>query len=224
MITTNTIYRRGATAVLAVSLVGLLGACGVGSPDATVTPAPSDSSVQGTTREPNPSPGLTTPSTTTSAGAAVELLGLVRVTPGVAAQSALTAVANGRIYAIDLERGSGTLVWDVGVATRTTRYEVHVDATNGKVLAKRTDSSPADVTKAQRRLDATVVTYDEALRIASATVLQGQVVEIELDEPLGRLSWDVDVITSGPVRHELTIDAKTGKVWAHETESGHAGP
>ncbi|WP_347351470.1 PepSY domain-containing protein [Intrasporangium sp.] len=232
--TTKTRRRRMATVVGGLALAGLLTACGVGVPETTVTPAQSTQpdAAEGTTAPTTRPTGTATqpsasPSSSTSPGSApktpgADLLAAVTVTPQAAAASARTALPSGRILSIELERSSGTVVWELDVVTRAAVHEVHVDAVKNKVIANRPDHSAAKVAKAHDRLDRADVSYSEALRTAARTVSGGRVVELELDDSHGAVIWEANVITTGPVRHELEIDARTGKVLEHETEKAHA--
>ncbi|MDN5797383.1 MAG: PepSY domain-containing protein [Intrasporangium sp.] len=216
--------RRTTTALAALALAGVLAACGTGTPDATVTP--NVPATQGQTTQTAPAPptaGETTDSTPGSTGtAAADLLGSVKVTPKDAATTALAAVPNGKVVSIELERSSGTIVWEVDVATSTAIHEVHVDVAQGKVVANRPDRSSNEVAKKQRRLQTAKLTYVQAIEAAATAVPGGHLVELDLDESHGKIVWEADVITDGPVKHDLKIDAITGKVIEHETEAKHS--
>lgn len=216
------IPRRGAALVGAVALAGVLVACGVDTPDATVTPVrstPTNTSMS-TSNASTPQPAQTTTSVSAAAPSSTStsaLLAAVTVSPQEAGQAALAVVPSGRVISIELERSSGVVVWEVDVATTDAVHEVDVDAAKGTVVTNQPDRSSSSVSQAQGRLDAATLGYDDALKVATGAVSRGEVVEIGLDESGGRLVWEADVITSGPVKHELDIDAKSGTVIKRET-------
>lgn len=225
MKTITTARRR--TALLAAGGLGLaiaLGACGASTPDATVTPAAQPaSSTAGTTpttgaAEPSAATAATQPSGTGTAAPLAE----ITVMPAEAASTALRTVPSSRVVGIDLDREQGTVVWDVDVVAGKVEREVIVDATTGTVLANRVDDDDSgdsdDVAKDLRLLAAATLDHAAALQAALDQISDGRVVDLELDESDGAVEWEVEVIAPDRVKHELTIDALTGKVTRHESD------
>ncbi|MFJ1544255.1 PepSY domain-containing protein [Streptomyces sp. NPDC088246] len=145
-----------------------------------------------------------------------------RVTVGDASAAAVGAVP-GTITEAELDMEDGRLVWEVDVyGSDRAWHDVTVDAGNGKVLAKHTsDDNDGDRDRHASRsarvsLDAAV---DVALKAAPGTVTS-----IDLDDHDDRsgkaLRWEVDVHGKDDKRHELNVDAGTGKVTVDRSNDG----
>ncbi|KAK1178976.1 PepSY domain-containing protein [Streptomyces sp. NBS 14/10] len=133
-----------------------------------------------------------------------------------AADAAVASVA-GKVTSVELEGHRGKAVWKVDVVTaKGAEHEVTVNTTSGKVTANRTDHDDTDH-------DDT----DEAALARSAKTGLGQAVDAavkkipgtatsaELDDDNGRsAAWDIEVTDTKGAEHEVTVDARSGKVTA----------
>ncbi len=55
------------------------------------------------------------------------------------------------------------------------------------------------------------------MRLAEAQVGGGRVVDLDLDDDdRDAPVWEVDLVSAGPIQHELTIDAVSGAVTKRE--------
>jgi uncharacterized membrane protein YkoI len=216
--TTTRSPRRIATVIASLGVAGLLAACGASTPDATVTPGAQNGAATSRTTsttttssaaEPTSQTGTDATSTSTRTQ---DLLASISVTPEEAGKTALGAVSSSRLIGLELDRKQGVVVWEVDLVTSGQEHDVAIDAEKGTVVANRAERDPEDVAKATRRLAGAKQTWQDALRIATDQVDGGRVVDLELDESDGVVVWEVDVIASGPTKHELKIDAATGSV------------
>jgi uncharacterized membrane protein YkoI len=132
-----------------------------------------------------------------------------------AAANATRSVA-GTVTAVELEGGRGKPVWKVDVTgSRGVEHEVTVDAKTGKVTATRKDrdDDADDAAPAGSAWTGVARAVDAAL-----AAVDGTAASAELDDDGGTAAWHVDVIGSRGVEHEVTVDAKTGKVTATGTD------
>ncbi|MFF2959758.1 PepSY domain-containing protein [Streptomyces sp. NPDC057963] len=149
--------------------------------------------------------------------------GTARVTVGDAVAAAVGAVP-GTVTEAELDDEDGRLVWELDVhGSDKVRHDVTVDAGNGAVLGRHTsdDDHHGRDRHAPRSpavpLDAAV---DAALRATPGTVTS-----VELDDDHdgrggGAPHWDVDVRGKDGKRHELDVDASTGKVTVDRSDDG----
>ncbi|MGW3563019.1 PepSY domain-containing protein [Streptomyces sp. NPDC000941] len=136
-----------------------------------------------------------------------------------AADAAVASVA-GKVTSVELEGHRGKTVWKVDVLTaKGVEHEVTVNSTSGKVTANRTDHDDND---------------DEAALARSAKIGLGQAVDAalkkipgtatsaELDDDNGRsAAWDIEVTDTKGAEHEVTVDARFGKVTAVRADDHH---
>lgn len=141
-----------------------------------------------------------------------------------AADAAVAAVA-GKVTSVELEGHHGKAVWKVDVVTaKGTEHEVTVNTTSGKVTANRIDRDDSDHGDSD----------DEAALARSAKTGLGQAVDAalkkipgtatsaELDDDNGRsAAWDIDVTDAKGAEHEVTVDARSGKVTAVRADDHH---
>lgn len=106
-------------------------------------------------------------------------------------------------------------VWELDVRGSDKKWhDVTVDAGNGKVLKTRDDDNDDRDRHAPR---SSAVTLNQAVDTALKTA-PGSVTSIDLDDDddddnRGNvLRWDIDITGKDGTQHELSVDAKTGKV------------
>lgn len=109
-------------------------------------------------------------------------------------------------------------VWELDVyGSDRTWHDVKVDARTAKVVS---DRDGGDDDRDRNAPGSAAVTMDAAARAALQSA-PGSVTSIDLDDDRddddddrrgGVLRWDVDVAGEDGTRHELHVDAKTGKV------------
>ncbi|MFK4266257.1 PepSY domain-containing protein [Streptomyces milbemycinicus] len=136
-----------------------------------------------------------------------------------AADAAVASVA-GKVTSVELEGHQGKAVWKVDVATaKGAEHEVTMNATSGKVTAHRTDHDDADDEAALARSARTGLgqAVDAALK-----KIPGTATSAELDDDNGRsAAWDIDVTDAKGAEHEVTVDARSGKVTAVQADDDH---
>ncbi|MFH8880835.1 PepSY domain-containing protein [Streptomyces californicus] len=131
----------------------------------------------------------------------------LRSVPGTVTEAELDA---------DDDDHDGRAVWELDVRGSDEKWhDVTVDAATGKVLKTRQDDDNDDRDRHAPRSSA--VTLDEAATAALKST-PGTVTSIDLDDDDdddrrgGVLRWDVDIAGKDGQRHELHVDAGTGKV------------
>ncbi|MEU4178958.1 PepSY domain-containing protein [Streptomyces sp. NPDC026589] len=116
-------------------------------------------------------------------------------------------------------------VWELDVRGSDKKWhDVTVDAGNGKVLKTRDDDNDDRDRHAPR---SSAVTLNEAVDAALKTA-PGSVTSIDLDDDdddddnnRGNvLRWDIDITGKDGKQHELSVDAKTGKVTVDHDDDG----
>lgn len=219
----RTLARRRSVALAtigALALAGTLAACGSSAPDGTVRPAAAESasaaSAAATDGSASPGTDLNVPSPTGSlrghhGGSGTEtLLSEVRVTAQEAAAKAEGQAPDATVVGIELDREHSRVAWEVKLVGRNNIHEVYVDAANGRVLAAKLKHDSRDHGEARSRVSRTKIAFDAAVRTAEAKLPGARVVEIELDDDHGALVWELHLLSSGPTKHEVKIDAVTG--------------
>ncbi|ADI10501.1 Propeptide PepSY amd peptidase M4 [Streptomyces bingchenggensis BCW-1] len=136
-----------------------------------------------------------------------------------AADAAVASVA-GKVTSVELEGHQGKAVWKVDVASaKGAEHEVTVNATSGRVTAHRTDHDDADDEAALARSARTGLgqAVDAALK-----KIPGTATSAELDDDNGRsAAWHIDVTDAKGAEHEVTVDARSGKVTAVQADDDH---
>ncbi|MFF3781432.1 PepSY domain-containing protein [Streptomyces sp. NPDC001933] len=152
--------------------------------------------------------------------------GTARVDVKDAVAAAVEAVP-GTVTEAELDDEDGGLVWELDVyGSDKVWHDVTVDAGNGKVLAKHTSDDDDDHGDDRDRHAprSAAVSLDSAVD-AALKANPGTVTSVDLDDHDGRsgkaLHWEVDVRGKDGKRHELNVDANTGKVTADRSDDGH---
>ncbi|GAA2623133.1 hypothetical protein GCM10010411_69030 [Actinomadura fulvescens] len=127
-----------------------------------------------------------------------------------AAVTALKAVPGGSLTSIETE-GPG---WEVQVVTPDgTERELMVTADGGRVTrneAKQEDK--ADKDKHRKRIQAAKLDYRAAASKMLSAVPNSSITELNLDTYRGTTVWEGDLEDSNNAKHEVKIDAASGKV------------
>jgi len=123
----------------------------------------------------------------------------------------------------DDDGNNGRTVWELDVyGSDKAWHDVTVDATSGKVLKTRDDDNDDRDRNAPR---SSTVTLNQAADAAVKTA-PGSITSIDLDDDddddrQGKvLRWDVDIAGKDGKQHELSVDAKTGKVTVDRDDDG----
>jgi uncharacterized membrane protein YkoI len=135
-----------------------------------------------------------------------------------AVDAALKAVP-GEVEEAELDDEHGRTVWEIDVlASNGTWRDVVVDAATGKVTANRADRPDDDDDRDEAAaLRKAKVTVPDAAGAAEKAV-SGRVTSAEFENEHGRAVWEADVTGRDGARHEVTVDAATGKVLAQERD------
>ena len=141
-----------------------------------------------------------------------------------ASQALLAAeqhLPNSKAVEVELDREDGRIVYEVKLLSGQSRHKVlHnrfdvkvVDAASGKVLSvgeKTADARDADKVKDL------LVTPAQAATTAEQLYPGGKAVEVELEHKRDQRYYEVKVLTSQQQKHEVKVDAMTGKVLSAE--------
>ncbi|MEU0134350.1 PepSY domain-containing protein [Streptomyces sp. NPDC006296] len=143
------------------------------------------------------------------------------------AVAAALKAAPGTVTEAERDDEDGRAVWELDVyGSDRVRHEVTVDAADGKVLSDRKDDTTDEGDDHEgRAARSAAVSLDAAVR-AALDARPGTVTSVDLDddhEDDGRAGrtphWEVEVTGGNGERHELHVDARTGKVTADRAES-----
>ncbi|MFF8915116.1 PepSY domain-containing protein [Streptomyces sp. NPDC015032] len=147
-----------------------------------------------------------------------------RVTVGDAVAAAVGAVP-GTVTEAELDDEDGGLVWELDVyGSDQVRHDVTVDAGNGKVLGEHASDGDHDGRDGHDTPRPTPVSLDAAVD-AALRATPGTVTSVGLDDDHdgrngGAPHWEVDVRGKDGARHELRVDASTGKVTVDRSDDG----
>ncbi|MFG3526382.1 PepSY domain-containing protein [Streptomyces sp. NPDC047917] len=142
-----------------------------------------------------------------------------------AVTSAVRAVP-GTVTEAELDDEDGGLVWELDVyGSDKVWHDVTVDAGNGKVLGKHTSDDDGDDDRDRYAPRSAPVSLNAAVD-AALKAQSGTVTSVDLDDDHddrgGRAPhWEVDVRGKDGTKHELNVDAKSGKVTVDRSDDGH---
>ncbi|MGW1409309.1 PepSY domain-containing protein [Streptomyces sp. NPDC002403] len=148
-------------------------------------------------------------------------------TARVGVQEAIAAAVEavpGTVTEAELDDEDGGLVWELDVyGSDKAWHDVTVDAGNGKVLGKHVSDDDDDRDRHAPRSarvspDAAV---DAALKANPGTVTSVDLEDDHDDRSGAAPHWEVDVRGKDGKRHELNVDAGTGKVTVDRSDDGH---
>lgn len=134
-----------------------------------------------------------------------------------AADAAVKSVA-GTVTGVDLEGNRGGAAWKVDVVdSKGIEHEVMVNAADGKVTGSEVDQDDdhdGDAALAKSAKTGLGQAVDAAL-----DKVPGTATSAELDDGNGRFAvWEVDVTDAKGAEHEVTVDARSGKATATQTD------
>ncbi|WP_052345871.1 PepSY domain-containing protein [Paucisalibacillus sp. EB02] len=129
------------------------------------------------------------------------------------------AEVEGHIESIELEKEAGKQLYEVEVGNSEMEYDIYIDAYTGEVLSIEEESNDDDVEDAgmKQAVIANLISELQAIEIAES-VVEGTVVEMELDEYDGQYGYELELKTSNG-KAEVRIDAITGDVLKKQLES-----
>ncbi|MBS4177841.1 PepSY domain-containing protein [Lederbergia citrea] len=125
----------------------------------------------------------------------------------------------GKVTDVELEKDHGTLTYDIKVKDENGKeHEVIIDANSGKVLKSEADDQEGDndaevsdeVEQAQLQKEAKI-TKEESISIAQGKI-KGKATDVELEDENGVVVYGIEITDQQGQRHDVKIDAKTGKV------------
>lgn len=149
----------------------------------------------------------TTPSSASPSAPASDNQGLLA-----AGRKAEQAVSGSTLISIEAERNDTQ--WEAEVVTSDgTEHKVHLSSDGSKIIKGPVEQQDdaADKTKHRNRVKGAKLDYRAAVDTITQTV-PGRVTELNLDSEQGATVWEADVIDSSGTKHEVVIDAATGKV------------
>ncbi|PYF97845.1 Peptidase propeptide and YPEB domain-containing protein [Georgenia satyanarayanai] len=128
------------------------------------------------------------------------------------AANALSAAAEelgGQSFAVERNDDDGEELWEVSVAVGDDDIEVHVSV-DGNEIVHEGEREPLE-DEDRRRLEGASISAAEAATTA-ATEMSATVEEVDLNEHLGTVVWDVELLTTDGATTEVRVDATTGEV------------
>ena len=131
---------------------------------------------------------------------------------------------NGVVTSIELEREDGQVYYEVEVRQKNNdeEFDVHVEATTGKVLGVVADDDDDRQIKKQpshAKKQTTTISVDHAKKLALQAV-SGQVVKVEKDREDGVLVYEIKIKTSKGIA-EVEIAAANGKLVSIDYDNDH---
>lgn len=132
---------------------------------------------------------------------------------------------NGEILKAGKDKDDGITYYDFTIVTDSEKYEVEVNAENGKVLKVEKDddyvpanSNTTDQTN-QTNQNTTQITAEKAQEIAMNRVGTGTLVKCELDfdDDTQKYKYEIE-IKDGRVEYDLEIDAVSGEIIQYEQD------
>ncbi|MCT2548643.1 PepSY domain-containing protein [Streptomyces atratus] len=141
------------------------------------------------------------------------------------AVAAAVRAVPGTVTEAELDDEDGGLVWELDVyGSDKVWHDVTVDAGNGKVLGKHTSDDDGDDDRDRYAPRSAPVPLDAAVD-AALKAQSGTVTSVDLDDNDDRsgkaLHWEVDVRGKDGKKHELNVDAKSGKVTVDRSDDDH---
>lgn len=202
----------------------LLAGCTSGEPDVIVYQEPLHQNAEQSVSQTDPSETgssekdatAETDSMNSATGDAGTALNIA-VSPEEAGEIALKAHPNTQVASIELERTRGTTAWEVQLLSDQGEWEVSVDVLTGQIVKDEQEKSHCSDDDCQW-ISQAKLNYKQAIQHMHEAVPGGQIVELGFDDEDGRAVWEADILTDHSQKHEVTIDAETGKVLEH---SGH---
>lgn len=134
---------------------------------------------------------------------------------------------DGEILKAGKDKDDGITYYDFTIVTDTEKYEVEVNAENGKVLKVEKDddyvptqSNTTDQTNQNTNDQSTTqITAEKAQEIAMNKVGSGTLVKCELDydDDTQKYKYEIE-IKDGRIEYELDIDAVSGEIIKYEQD------
>lgn len=135
---------------------------------------------------------------------------------------------NGEVLKAKKDKDDGNTYYDFTIVTDTEKYEVEVDAEDGKVLKVEKDddyvpaqSNTTDQTNQNQNTNqnTTQISAEKAQEIAMNRVGTGTLVKCELDydDDTHKYKYEIE-IKDGRVEYDLDIDAVSGEIIKYEQD------
>lgn len=133
---------------------------------------------------------------------------------------------DGEILKAGKDKDDGITYYDFTIVTDSEKYEVEVNAENGKVLKVEKDddyvpakSNTTDQTNQNNTQNNTQITAEKAQEIAMNRVGTGTLVKCELDfdDDTQKYKYEIE-IKDGRVEYDLEIDAVSGEIIQYEQD------
>ena len=131
---------------------------------------------------------------------------------------ALEQVENATVISIETERDGAE--WEVQVVTPDgVEHEVRTSGDGTKLVGQPTtdDDDADDRAKHKARVKAAKIDFQQAAQAMTAAV-DGNLTELNLDDHNGTTVWEGDVVDDSGTKHEIKIDAGSGKVISKSTD------
>ncbi|MBF4616255.1 PepSY domain-containing protein [Curtobacterium sp. VKM Ac-1376] len=128
-------------------------------------------------------------------------------------------VGSGTVISVEQEQGASS--YEVLVVTKDgTEHELHTTADGTAVAGTpQTEAADADDRAEHQRLVAAADLSAEQAVSAFEDLHAGTVTELGLDDHLGKVVWEGDVLDSSGTKHSVRIDAGSGDVVTDRTDT-----
>ncbi len=209
----------------AAAMALILAGCGMGKPDSTVSQVEPTQTQSQSAEDTDSAEDVEVvevqedPVEADEETATKEAIGGQSATVGPvdASRTALGAHPGTQVVSVSLERVRGVSAWEVEVVSEEGQWEVSVDAVTGEIILDEVEHSD-DLAEDLSLLAAASLDFEEAITAVLDAVPGGSLVELDLDEELGRPTWEGEVLSKEHLSHEVTIDAATGEVLQNEVD------
>ena len=183
------------------------------------TAAPTSSPAAPSPSSPAPSQGPPTPSSDRSSATAADKLDYAS-NPDLmrAAATAERKVPHSTLVSIESEDGESR--WEAQVVTQDgTEHEMDLSRHGTRVLTgpRANDDDDLDRAEHRHRLQTSTLRYRDAALVVADTVPEARITELNVDDYRGKTVWEADVKSGVGPRHELKVDARSGKVLVNKT-------
>ncbi|NWK84533.1 PepSY domain-containing protein [Staphylococcus sp. GSSP0090] len=139
----------------------------------------------------------------------------IKTSPKEAVKKAQEVYSGQNLKGISYEKSNGEWAYKIEQQKTGTESEVIISDKNKKVLNKETEKEDS-INKNDEFKYSDAIDYKKAIKNAKKE-FDGDIKEWSLSEDDGKLVYDMD-LQKGNTKHEITVDAKNGKVLNHEQD------
>lgn len=123
---------------------------------------------------------------------------------------------SGEVVSSHEEKDDGKTYYEFVIENDHERYEIEVDAHEGKIIKKEKDDDYVAPNQNETGVDG-IITAEKAQEIAMGKVNKGNVVKCELDNDNGNRKYEIE-IREGRYEYDLEIDAVSGEILSYNED------